>query len=57
VPAHAMRHGGFPALRTGYGVDGSQRVMRAALVALGSGSAALGCLHRVSLFCFGFVQL
>ena len=50
VMAHAMRHRGLAALRAGDGIDRAQRVMGAALVALGTGSTTFGCLHGWLLF-------
>jgi len=51
--AYAMRHRGLAALRAGDRIDRAQRVMGTALVALGAGSATLGCLHGWLLFRFG----
>src|SRR5579864_7263942 len=49
MAAYAMRQRGFAAMRAGDRIDRAQRVVRAALVALGSGRTALGCLHGVLL--------
>ena len=47
MAADPMRQRGLAAFTAGDRIDRTQRVVRAALVALGSGRATLGCLHNV----------
>ena len=63
MAAYAMRQRGLTAMRAGDRIDWAQRVVRAALVALGSGRTALRCLHSVyfpiieSAECSGAIEL